>query len=407
MDSRFHLERGTSMVFPAPRHWWAGAIIFVLAMVLADCAFNGGTPIWALFSSPASDSSGYVAAGPVVVDVSLLSLLVNRAVSDISMGIFAVVAAFNVYKKWLWRYDKALGIPVLLSEYKGTLEYPDGSGGKATKPCDIKVDQEMERIQMTLFTKETQSVTLSARFIEECGEPVLYYTYRARSLEFEDPGFYKLGAAALFMNANRGLEGRYWTSDRRSGKLYFSQEVPRSPSKACTSADLPGAATVDLAKSCCVTAQERRTIAFLLSLLQELREKLKPNFAGLGIIVCSDSFDFGRCVSLRPDGLAPSRVNLHDPDVCSFLKKRASKCADGHDGFIVANEMGDIIACAQYLFPPFPCNIRPDYRRGTRSFSALAGSQLEGVLLIAIMSEDGSYAIYRNGEIFFDSEGSC
>lgn len=258
----------------------------------------------------------------------------------------------------------------------------------------------MDIVQMKLFTTETQSTTLVGRFVEECGEPVLYYVYRIRELGFDRKGDSKLGAAMLFLDVNETLEGIYWTNEGRSGKLYF---CGRSDSRGKTAAQ-SAVSLHKLAPTALLGEEKWIEDARLVALFDKVAANAHKDFSGLGIIICDEGFDLRRCKSLRPQGVSCDRLNIYREDAAGILIGRCRKRHSGHDGFLLVDAGGYVIGTSQYLFPPFPSDFPPDFHRGTRSYSALCGSSLDGVRAIGIMSEDKSYAVYCKGRCVVDSK---
>lgn len=403
MTTGLHIEKDDVLGFPRSRHWWTSAVVFVVAAASADIVFNSGTSWWEMLSGPEASSGVTISANGVVVDVSWLSLVVNRLISDMSIGIAAVLLVGNLYKRWLWRYDRLLSVPVLDSAYQGVIEYPGPKGEARRKECSIRIDQQIDVVQMSLYTSETQSTTLIGRFVEECGEPVLYYVYRVKNLGFDNRGDSKLGAATLFLDVNKTLEGVYWTSDGRSGKLYFRKNSS-GRSRDCAEDFVTAETGSRRIKHSCASMASDTTNEKLIRLFDQIALQAVDDFSGIGIIVYDKQFDRDRCKSLRPQEAFSLNVNIYEEASIDVLLSHCRKSFKGHDGFILVDAEGNVKGESQYLFPPFPSELIPDFHRGTRSYSALCGSSLEGIKVIGIMSEDKSYAVYCEGRCVFDSK---
>lgn len=138
--------------------------------------------------------------------------------------------------------------------------------------------------------------------------------------------------------------------------------------------------------------------------LSALSNLADDGFSGLGIVIHDRSLDYERAVCLRGEFEVSPTLNLFSEQGRARLLAAAAKDNGGHDGFCMAFDDGTIDRVSQFLIPPVLPNLRPDPRRGARSYTALSFSTLAGVLVTGIISEDGSIAIYSNGKRVYDSK---
>lgn len=345
-----------------------------------------------------------------------------RLISDFGIVVTVTFLVVQLYIHLLWRFDPLCRIPVLKKEYIGTVAYV--YKGKAfSNEVKIKVKQSMDKVELDMTTPLMRSRTLNGCFVEDRGMPVLYYVFNIEPRTLNpNPSERRMGAARLLPNENNDLEGYYWTDQGNQGRLFFyiTGELPvsnlgnSSKTQSLSSASVNSSAKSgikcgDNTNIVTVTVGNGNNVGVssvstknLLSCLAEISNQKNSSFSGLGIIICDESFDQINLVSLRPDLKLQKNVNIYSSEGREFLLNIANTDSNSHDGFFVIDGEGNLVKVAQYLFPPLSSK-KPDVLRGTRSYSALCGSMLKGVVAIGIVSKDGTIAIYQNGECIFDS----
>lgn len=384
------------------RHLVGIAIIFLASLVLIEW-------IQGDFEEPLSfDSTG-----------------LTRVVSDFGIVITITFLATQLYTHLLWRFDPLCKIPILKKEYIGTVAYV--YAGKAfSNEIKIKVKQSMDKVELDMSTPLMRSRTLNGCFVEDRGMPVLYYVFNIEPRTVNPyPNERRTGAARLLPNENNELEGYYWTDQGNQGRLYFyaTGNLPANTKNAsnlnqnlCNAASVSSikdasscnntnVVTVTVGSGDSVKNTTNATTQQLLSCLVEISNQRDVSFSGLGIVICDDSFDQVNLVPMRPNYHIEKDINIYSDEGKEFLLRIANANNDLHDGFFVANEKGNIIKIAQYLFPPLSSK-KPDSSRGTRSYSALCGTMLKGIISIGIVSEDGTIAMYKDGACVYDSKKS-
>lgn len=132
------------------------------------------------------------------------------------------------YRKWLWRFDGFVKIPVLKDNYTGAIEYEDAAGNSVRRHVDILISQELDSVKMRLVTNSMDSSTLIGRFVVEGEEPILYYVYRIDSRVLGIAKGSRYGAARLRLDLNGNLEGNYWTDENRRGRIWFADSAVTS-----------------------------------------------------------------------------------------------------------------------------------------------------------------------------------
>lgn len=345
-----------------------------------------------------------------------------RLISDFGIVITVTFLAVQLYIHLLWRFDPLCKIPVLKKEYIGTVAYVY-KGKTFSNEIKIKVKQSMDKVELDMTTPLMRSRTLNGCFVEDRGMPVLYYVFNIEPRTLNpNSSERRMGAARLLPNENNDLEGYYWTDQGNQGRLFFyiTGELPVSNiGNSGKAQGANGVSSNSSAKSgvycggntnvITVTVGNGNNVSVssvstknLFSCLTEISNQRNSSFSGLGIVICNDSFDQINLVSLRPDMESYKNVNVYSCEGRDFLLSVANTDSNSHDGFFVTNEKGDLVKVAQYLFPPLSSK-KPDESRGTRSYSALCGSMLKGVIAIGIVSEDGTIAIYQDGECIYDS----
>lgn len=366
------------------RHAWVSAIVF-LSVALAVDALGGGDTIATQINND-----------------NMLNIA-NRLIGAIGAGISASILVASAYKRVLWRYDPFLDLPVLKDHYSGTIEYESVSGEIRAIPVDIRINQTIESVEITLFSNSSQSVVKTGRFVREGGEWVLYYVYNVSPLTVgSQNGGVRLGAAQLRPNVNNQLEGEYWTSASRVGRLYFyrtrllsSPDTTRTPQTIASTHHTIGHTGFYISDECLLN-----NVRILLKMVSD---RAGSDFSGTGIIIRNESFDEKFLISLRNDAEVIPSVNAFSSEGVGFLLSIARHSSRHHDGFCLVSPDGKLEKTSQYLFPPHDTKVAPDTERGTRSYSALCGSAINGILCIGIVSEDGSCAIYKDGKQIFDS----
>lgn len=350
-----------------------------------------------------------------------------RILSDLGVVITVTFLLIQLYIHLLWRFDPLCKIPVLKKEYTGTVAYVY-KGNISSNKINIKVKQAMDKVRLDMTTPLMRSRTLNGCFVEDRGMPVLYYVFYTEPRVVDpDPSEKRTGAARLLPNENGDLEGYYWTDQGNRGRLYFyiTGSLPMNAKSQCkpTQGNSGGGTTI-----CSLTDKEtystsntnivtvsvgsgsftsnaNSSTSDLLSCLIDISNKRDASFSGLGLIVCDSSFDQINLVSMRPGELVDGMTNVYSDKGKECLLSIASTKNNSHDGFLVVDKKGFLLKKAQYLFPPLSSR-KPDICRGTRSYSALCGSTLKGVIAIGIISEDGSVAIYKDGQCIYDSRKS-
>ncbi len=370
------------MDYPIMHHKWIYATIFIVATVAMDYISNNFQ-----FAALAISNTRDLFQPDILIRIG----------GDISAGIACTTAYHGIYRTFLWRYDRWIDIPILNSYYKGVVEYQSADGVLTRKEVDIKIDQKVETVKMDLYSSEMHSVTLMGRFKKESQEPILYYIYRGEPL-VNNMSRTKLGAARLSFNINCLLEGNYWTDDGTSGRLYFYQRTSRPEE---VSKDTP-----DQVNTSQKEQLDTNWVRNIRDLFDRISADAENDFAGLGILVHNEQFDSKRVVSLRCNRANhPTNILLSEDRIPYFIEFCRKENPD-HDGFFLVDKYGNLERTSQYVFPPFPSDLIPDPCRGTRSYSALCASTIKGVLLVGIISENKTYALYSNGQCIYDSTGN-
>ena len=367
------------MNYPAKRHVVFYAVVFLVAIVTAECLtfIGSGAPDYGFYLKESSSIA-----------------IVMKIIGDISIGAACVMLAQSAYKRYLWRHDPFLSIPILRNDYTGTIEFFRRSDSKKIrKHVDIRIVQSMDEIRMKLVSDSMTSTTLVGRFVEENKEPVLYYVYSIASRIDGFESGSRRGAARLELNMNGCLEGEFWTDEKSRGRIYFA-DLPLDSNELH-----PAEEKVTKQNECSIN-----TIYLKLeSLLQSIAKQAGDDFSGVGLLIHDANMDQGRIVSLRGGAHLASSINIFSEKGREYLLEISKKSHDGHDGFCLVNQTGRLEKVSQYLIFEYPPSVAPDFNRGARSYSALCGSLLEGVLAVGIVSENKSYAIYASGECILDS----
>lgn len=352
-----------------------------------------------------------------------------RVLSDFGAVVTITFFVAQLYVYLFWRFDPMRKIPVLKKEYTGTVAYLS-KGKVSSLEIRINVKQTMNRVQLEMTTPLMRSRTLNGSFVEEKGMPVLYYVFNVEPRTVNPrSNEWRTGAARLIPNENGELEGYYWTDQGNQGRLYFyvtgalpansiehkaKHRTDTGPSDVSTGS-VQGKEIKNVNTSIVrFSGQEKNNmtissdplLAKLLSCLQDISSKRQEYFSGLGIIVCDELLDGTRLISMRPgDDSVDGEIDMYTESGKEYLLSIADRRGEFHDGFILADEVGTIFKVSQYV-RPLLLGVRPDSHRGTRSFCALGGSLIQGVVVIGTISEDGSIAIYKDGACVYDSRKS-
>jgi len=139
----------------------------------------------------------------------------------------------------------------------------------------------------------------------------------------------------------------------------------------------------------------------LLMLLKKIKEKIvKSNeFSGLGIIIYNPKYlSEIPHFSLRPSFRMKSKLNIRDENTFKFLLKTSKKSNKLHDGFCFFDKNGNLTHVSQYFVPPIR-KIKPNENYGVRYHAAYLSSFLKGVILSAVVLEEGEAFIFKRGKI--------
>jgi hypothetical protein len=153
-----------------------------------------------------------------------------------------VEAALSVgvllFEVWLWRVpglNTLLKHPDLRGTWKGAVRPTKGPNSSAVinKPIEVYlvVRQTYSTLHLSLFSVESQSVSLAAKVVEEAdGEYFVTWTYRSEpKLSVQDRSRIHLGGALLRLGGPPAnvMSGHYWTDRDSAGEIDFSLATRR------------------------------------------------------------------------------------------------------------------------------------------------------------------------------------
>jgi len=152
-----------------------------------------------------------------------------------SSAVTAVVIAWKLFDKWMWRWRVFrwwfVSIPDIQGTWKGTLASNWQRSGEAIRDQQVffTVKQSYSSIRAQLFTAESASQTLVAAIAQEGEAFVLSSIYRniPRILQRGSKSPMHFGAVRFELAGNPpySMIGEYWTDRDTKGELVFEERT--------------------------------------------------------------------------------------------------------------------------------------------------------------------------------------
>ena len=143
-------------------------------------------------------------------------------------GAAGEVVAFTVvlvgfYERFLWKWNPLEKTPLIKGSYEVVISHNyKGKAGKKKATATIK--QSLFFVSVSITTNEITSSTIVAHIGVENGEPVLYYTYITNPQSRVSEGNpIQYGSCRLTLTDDKGLRGKYWTSEKNNGDIVFKR----------------------------------------------------------------------------------------------------------------------------------------------------------------------------------------
>lgn len=141
----------------------------------------------------------------------------------LSMGFFVLQILTILFCIWIWRvgakipFLKCLLPPDLNGKYTGTIK---SSFDSATKEIELTIKQNLYGIKVISETNQIISETMTSEIINNSGICHIIYSYKTNTKQKNDEtkNPESCGTADLICNKDK-LEGKYWTSNKTTGKL--------------------------------------------------------------------------------------------------------------------------------------------------------------------------------------------
>ena len=138
----------------------------------------------------------------------------------------------------------------------------------------------------------------------------------------------------------------------------------------------------------------------VVRLMQNVRRKASPSFAGLGLIIYRD---FSGLPVLPLGNQANSHSSLpvlEMDDVEKILLEIAVADSPWHDGFHLMNAKDLVLThISQYFSPPLKQLDGMPAHMGARQMAALLGSRLVSVECIVLLGQKGNISVFNNGRL--------
>jgi hypothetical protein len=180
-----------------------------------------------------------VAIGIAAIVWFVIALLAHQAASTTALRSISIAASvatiiFLLYDRYIWKWSVVrmfTGKPLVEGTWRGTLksDYIPQGGTKPLPaiPSVIRIEQTDSNIYITLFTKESQSVSELGRLVKEAdGRWRITWQYvnsprppvRHRSSVHQ-------GVCDVYLTGSGGetLAGQYFTNRKTIGEVYFNE----------------------------------------------------------------------------------------------------------------------------------------------------------------------------------------